>query len=178
MISTLKRALGAALIGAALVAAPAALPVRFGEAAAQMARPYDLAGLNIEVRRAVESARDNYVRAQMAAARARFGGPGTLSFVGSGGDRYDGEGFNGDIRHGYGVNSWNDGEHHGGAYQGAGDHDLRVGTGVYVFVDGRRYEGQFERNAFSGYGVMWNPDGSIEAAGIWRDSQLATPLGP
>lgn len=177
MITALKRALGAVTIGAFLVAAPALAPGAISEAAAQqVARPFDVAQLHQEVRIAAESGRENYVKANMAAARARFGGPGTLSFVGSGGDRYDGEGYNGDIRNGFGVNSWNDGEHHGGPYQGQGDHDVRVGAGVYVFADGRRYEGQFSQNAFSGYGVMWNPDGTVQSAGIWRENQLQTPL--
>jgi hypothetical protein len=174
VILSLKRALGAVAVGAFLAAAPVALPV--SEAAAQVARPYDTAQLNEDVRIAADSGRENYVKANMAAARARFGGPGTLSFVGSGGDRYDGEGYNGDIRNGLGVNSWNDGEHHGGPYRGQGDRDIRVGTGVYVFADGRRYEGTFDQNAFSGYGVMWNPDGTVQASGIWRDNQLDTPL--
>lgn len=176
MILSLKRALGAAAVGAFLAASPVALPGSAGEAAAQVTRPYDTTQLNEDVRIAADSGRENYVKANMAAARARFGGPGTLSFVGSGGDRYDGEGYNGDIRNGYGVNSWSDGEHHGGPYQGLGDRDIRVGTGVYVFADGRRYEGAFEQNAFSGYGVMWNPDGTVQSAGIWRENQLVTPL--
>jgi len=173
----LKRAFGAVVFGAFLATAAAAAPVGAGEAAAQeRAHPYDVTQLHPDVRRAAESARENYVKANMAAARARFGAPGTLSFVGSGGDRYDGEGYNGDIRNGFGVNSWNDGEHHGGPYQGQGDHDIRIGTGVYVFVGGRRYEGEFADNDFSGFGVMWNPDGTIESAGIWRENQLVTPL--
>jgi hypothetical protein len=174
----LKRAFSAVVFGAFLVAAPAVLPGMAGEASAQVARPFDPSQLNQEVRSAAESGRESYVRAQMAAARARFSGPGTLSFVGSGGDRYDGDGFNGDIRNGYGVNSWSDGEHHGGQYVARPDNqaDWRVGTGVYVFADGRRYEGQFAQNAFSGYGVMWMPDGAVADAGIWRDNQLVTPL--
>jgi hypothetical protein len=141
---------------------------------------YDYGQLHAEVRRAAENGRENYYRAQMAAARARFSGAGTLGFVGDGGDRYDGEGHSQYMRNGYGVNSWNDGEHHGGQYVVSSDgrSDLRVGYGVYVFADGSRYEGQFEANAFSGYGVMWSPTGAVQRAGIWRDNQLATPLSP
>lgn len=176
MILSLKRALSAVAVGAVLAIAPVAVFGGAGEAAAQVARPYDVAQLHQEVRIAAESGRENYIKANMAAARSHFNAAGTLSFVGSGGDRYDGEGYGGTIRHGYGVNSWSDGEHHGGPYQGLGDRDIRIGTGVYVFADGRRYEGAFQENAFSGYGVMWNPDGTVQSAGVWQNNELVTPL--
>jgi hypothetical protein len=163
---------------AGVLAAPAA-HAQTDAAYAAVARPFDIARLHPEVRNAAEQGRESYFRAQRAAARARFDQPGTVNFVGTGGDRYDGEGFN-DVRHGYGVNSWNDGEHHGGPYEAAPDGtlDFRVGYGVYVFADGRRYEGQFERNAFSGYGVIWNSNGSVQSAGIFRENELAQALAP
>ena len=185
MFNGLKRALGAAVIVVLLAAAPAVAPTGFGEAAAQtQAGAYDLAQLHPEVRRAAEQARGAYFRAQSAAARARFDQPGTIARVGNGGDRYDGDGFDdpnrGFQRNGYGVNSWNDGEHHGGAYRSGTDEigGLRVDYGIYVYVDGRRYEGQWQNNKQGGYGVLWDPAGNVVSAGIWRDDQLVTPLAP
>lgn len=184
MFKGLKRALGAAALGVLLAAAPAAAPNGIDEASAQtQAGAYDLAQLHPEVRRAAEQARHAYFRAQSAAARARFGQSGTIARVGNGGDRYDGDGFDaqrGFQRNGYGVNSWNDGEHHGGAYRSGTDDigGLRVDYGVYVYVDGRRYEGQWQNNKHGGYGVLWDPNGNVASAGIWRDDQLVTPLAP
>lgn len=94
MIRHLKRAFAAVALGVVLLAAPATAPIGVDEAAAQaQAGAYDLAQLHPEVRRAAEQARYAYIRGQQAAARARFNGPGTIGRVGSGGDRYDGDGF-------------------------------------------------------------------------------------
>lgn len=185
MFSGLKRALGAVALGVVLVAAPAAAPFGLSEASAQtQAGAYDLAQLHPEVRRAAEQARHAYIRAQTAAARARFNMPGTIGRVGNGGDRYDGDGFDdatrGFQRNGYGVNSWNDGEHHGGAYRTGTDTfgGMRVDYGVYVYVDGRRYEGQWQNNKQGGYGVLWDAQGNVISAGIWSEDRLITPLAP
>jgi len=180
----LKRALGAVALGFVLVAAPATAPIGVDEAAAQaQAGAYDLAQLHPEVRRAAEQARYAYVRAQQAAARARFNAPGTITFVGTGGDRYDGDGYNssnrGSQRNGYGVNSWDDGEHHGGAYRAGTDEmgGLRADYGVYVYVSGLRYEGEWRtNNKRSGYGVLWDAAGNVQASGIWNEDELITPL--
>jgi len=180
----LKRAFGAAIFGVLIATAATLAPDGSGEAAAQtQPGAYDLAQLNPQVRQAAEQARASYFRAQSAAARARFSAPGTIARVGNGGDRYDGDGFDdpqrGFQRNGYGVNSWDDGEHHGGAYRSGTDEvgGVRVDYGIYVFIDGRRYEGQWQNNKQSGYGVMWDAEGNVRFAGIWRDDQLATPLG-
>lgn len=184
MFAGLKRGVAAILLGVAFVAAPAASPVRGSEAAAQ-SQPgaYDLALLHPEVRRAVEQARAAYIRAQQAAVRARFNAPGTISRVGTGGDRYEGEGFDdptrGFQRNGYGVSSWDDGEHHGGAVRTGNDTvgGTRVDYGVYVHANGYRYEGHWQDNR-DGYGVLWDPQGNVAAQGLWRNDEVVTPLTP
>lgn len=53
---------------------------------------------------------------------------------------------------------------------------------VYIeFDDGRRYEGGWDdtygvSRGYDGYGVMWDANGRVTSAGLWRAGQLVEPL--
>jgi hypothetical protein len=44
--------------------------------------------------------------------------------------------------------------------------DVVNGEGVYTWKDGRRYEGQFDKNQFHGKGKIYMPN-NIILEGIW-----------
>jgi hypothetical protein len=54
---------------------------------------------------------------------------------------------------------------------------VHTGPGVRTYADGRRYEGMLKSNLPEGLGVLWKPDGSVLAAGIWHEDKLVTPYG-
>ncbi|PWC81912.1 hypothetical protein TSH100_25885 [Azospirillum sp. TSH100] len=77
----------------------------------------------------------------------------------SGGDRYEG--------------AWAQSSSNSGSNPALG-RPIRQGTGVYRFVNGQTYEGEWSGDLMSGYGVMTFTDGS-RFAGRFRDGQ---PDGP
>ncbi|HNI27485.1 MAG TPA: hypothetical protein PLJ29_14060 [Leptospiraceae bacterium] len=44
------------------------------------------------------------------------------------------------------------------------------GKGIYIFADGRRYEGNFKDDFFSGKGIMYYPDGQVYI-GQWKKNK-------
>jgi len=165
----------AAFAATAFIAAPQQ------EAAAQQqtVAPYDLGQLSPEVREAVETARHAQQLALQAAARSQGDQAGTIRFTGVGGDFYMGEcaRCDSDIpqRHGYGFIYWNDGEFYAGEHRQGANGGVKTGFGVYVFVDGRRYEGRYGDDQQNGYGVYWDPEGRIISAGFWENGRVTRP---
>jgi hypothetical protein len=160
---------------AALLAMFFATPLSF----AQTARPYDLAQLRPEVLAAVETARAAQHEAMRAAARAEGQAPGHTRFQGRDGDNYAGQcspcSAGSSQRHGYGVISWPDGELYAGQHV---QHDAATGgrmqgSGVYLSVSGQIYEGQYVAGRRDGWGVMWDPHGSVHFQGRWTNDQRA-----
>ena len=148
-----------------------------GEAAAQQA--YDLSGLSPDVRGAAQEAREAQTLAIRASGRAQFRVEGTVSFYTDTEASYQGEGFGsgpgaGTQRDGFGVLTWADREFYAGQFMSAdsttGGGDMH-GYGVYGFVNGHIYEGQWRHEQRNGYGVQWLPDGQILHAGLWRAGQ-------
>jgi len=168
MIQKVHTLFAALFLAAALVgAAPSAL--------AQSAPPYDVAQLDPATRSAVDDARAAQRAAIGAGARARGASAGTIDFTGTGGDRYMGEGYGRDAeaqRNGHGLQTWDDGEFYAGQFRGGSQNGgNKDGFGVYSFVDGRMYEGQWSADRRHGYGVQWDPQGAIEYAGRWRQGE-------
>lgn len=144
---------------------------------AQSTRGYDLAQLSGEVRTAVEAARRAQTRAIGESAKAQTTvAPNHIRFTGTGGDTYAGEcapcTSSAPQRHGFGVLSWPDGEFYAGENIRGGDGGLKHGHGVYVFVNGRMYEGQFSADQFTGYGVMWDENGNVREQGLFLNGSL------
>ncbi len=174
MHSTLRSLAVAAFLVAAVTTAP-----REAAAQQQTAAPYDLAQLSPDVREAVETARHAAQLALQAAARSQGRERGTIQFTGVGGDSYMGECAECDAdvpqRHGYGFIFWNDGEYYAGEHRQGENGGVKTGYGVYVFVDGRRYEGRYGDDMQNGYGVYWDPQGGIIAAGYWENGRVTRP---
>jgi uncharacterized caspase-like protein len=114
-------------------------------------------------------------------------------FVGTGGDRYEGEKRDGK-RNGYGVNVWPEGHRFegewrddkinglgafffssGSRWEGEWKDGKRSGYGIFFYKDGRIYEGEARNDDWNGRGVMTYADGRVEA-GIWRDDKLVQPF--
>ncbi len=53
-------------------------------------------------------------------------------------------------------------------YQVAGQNH---GLGAYYWSDGSRYEGEFNKDTFAGYGVLYMPDGRVIYEGEFKNSQ-------
>lgn len=155
-----------AIVAMMFVAAP-------GESYAQS---YDLAQVDAATRASAEQARVAQMRAIAAAARAQEAGAGTVQFKAVEGDRYLGEGYlvnNVPQRQGNGLNSWGDGEYYAGGFRFNGTASLKDGYGVYFFLDGRVYEGQWLNDLRHGYGVQWEANGQIFHAGQWVNGEPA-----
>jgi hypothetical protein len=144
-------------------------------APASYAQSYDLQQIDPATRAAAEQARVAQMRAIAAASRAQGDGPGTVRFDAVEGDRYAGEGYTGDPtqRQGYGWNSWTDGEYYAGQFRAGGRGGFKDGVGVYVFADGRVYEGQWLNDLRHGYGVQWEANGTVFHAGVWANGNPA-----
>lgn len=58
--------------------------------------------------------------------------------------------------------------------------DLFRGIGVYSRKDGSRYEGEFSRNFYIGYGAQWDKNGKLLKCGRWAKNSFlsrgAVPL--
>lgn len=77
------------------------------------------------------------------------------------------------VPNGVGVTEYIGGDRLAGREVGGG----HTGPGVLSYADGRRYEGELKASLPEGLGVLWKPDGSVLAAGIWREGKLVTPYG-
>lgn len=176
MRAMLRSLAAAAFVAVAFSAAP--LPASAQQQV--VAAPHDLEQLSPPVRDAVQTARRAQMLALQAAARSEGRAQGTIQFTGVGGDSYMGEcaSCTGDIpqRHGYGFIYWNDGEYYAGEHRQGENGGVKTGFGVYVFVDGRSYEGRYEDDEQNGYGVYWDPQGRIIAAGYWENGQVTRPM--
>lgn len=75
---------------------------------------------------------------------------------------------------GFSVLLWASGDRHAGQWR----EGSASGPGVRSFADGRRYEGEFAADKRNGLGVLWSADGRVLSAGLWKDSNLVTPLVP
>ena len=71
--------------------------------------------------------------------------------------------------HGQGVYQWVDGRRYVGQYR----NDKKEGFGVYYWLDGRRYEGEWQDGKRNGPGKMIYPDGT-EKHGYWVDDKRDT----
>lgn len=132
----------------------------------------DLSQLHRNVRSAAETARAEQARAHAAAQRARQG-DGVVS-MGSDGDTYEGEdGAIGDITRA--VQTFPSGDTYAGAYV-RGTPDAFSGNGVYRFANGQTYEGEWANSQYNGFGVLWDAQGRVMQAGIWRNNQLERAL--
>jgi len=70
--------------------------------------------------------------------------------------------------HGRGVYIWEDGRRYEGEYQ----HDKKHGFGVYSWTDGSRYEGQWVNGKQHGHGKYKLPNGQVRT-GIWENGERA-----
>jgi len=68
--------------------------------------------------------------------------------------------------HGHGVYVWKDGRRYEGEYLD----DRKHGYGVYVWTDGRRYEGNWAAGKQHGQGKYILPDGTSKT-GIWENGK-------
>ncbi len=76
---------------------------------------------------------------------------------------YEGE-AQGEIRHGSGKMTYNNGN----VYEGEWQNDKRHGIGRMTYPDGSYYEGRYENDVRSGNGACAYPDGSMYV-GSWKD---------
>jgi hypothetical protein len=75
---------------------------------------------------------------------------------------YEGE-VRGDMRHGMGKMTYNNGN----IYEGEWKNDKRHGKGKFTYPNGTYYEGEYENEIRSGNGVCTYPDGS-KYVGAWK----------
>jgi hypothetical protein len=68
---------------------------------------------------------------------------------------------------GMGVYIWNDGR----MYQGQYKDDKKHGYGVYTWADGRCYEGYWYRGKQHGLGTYFVPKDEKIKAGLWEDGK-------
>lgn len=68
--------------------------------------------------------------------------------------------------HGNGVYIWNDGRKYEGEYQ----YDKKHGHGVYIWADGRRYDGSWANGLRNGKGKYILKNGSYRE-GVWLDDK-------
>ena len=76
----------------------------------------------------------------------------------------------GNIRHGFGVCFWENGDR----YEGSWADDKTDGCGVYVQGDGARYDGQFFQHKMHGFGICTYADGD-RCEGQWRAGEFYQP---
>ncbi|MBS0386424.1 MAG: TIR domain-containing protein [Proteobacteria bacterium] len=165
-------------------------PPRPAVTSAETSQVYSLAGLNPDVRAAVEEARRNEALANAAAARAAVVGQRAEASIGheqagedvrvfSGdhiGDRYAGQFEN--RYEGVGIYTWaqNAGNSFGAqSYAGEFADDAPNGTGIYTWRDGKRYAGQMAAWQRQGAGVFRMTDGR-RYEGQWSGDRM-TGLG-
>ena len=68
------------------------------------------------------------------------------------------------VRHGFGVQVWQDGAKYKGQWQNNKAH----GKGTFWHADGDYYEGEFRNDKSNGYGVFHCTDGTVYE-GVWLD---------
>lgn len=59
----------------------------------------------------------------------------------------------------------------GDSYKGYQVGGQNHGLGTYLWSDGSRYEGEFSKDSFAGYGVLYMPDGRTVYEGEFKNSQ-------
>lgn len=64
----------------------------------------------------------------------------------------------------------------GARYVGEFDDEMH-GAGVHYSTNGWRYEGQFANSRPNGFGVLWDAQGRVLRAGVFRDARLTRRLG-
>ena len=57
-------------------------------------------------------------------------------------------------------------------YYGERVNGQKTGEGYELLQDGRKYVGQFENNAFNGYGTLYDKDGSLQYKGYWNNGTI------
>lgn len=45
--------------------------------------------------------------------------------------------------------------------------DQKHGKGVFDYLDGRKYEGEWETDTINGFGTMYNAKGKVDYEGEW-----------
>jgi len=70
----------------------------------------------------------------------------------------------GDMKHGYGVQVWQD----GARYEGYWKHNKACGKGKFWHVDGDVFEGEWKDDKANGYGVYVHMNGA-RYEGYWKD---------
>lgn len=65
-------------------------------------------------------------------------------------------------------------EYRGCIYEGEWKHDYRIGHGVLITADGRKYEGEFNEYGFNGYGKLMDEKGTVLYEGEWEDGSRKT----
>ena len=68
---------------------------------------------------------------------------------------------------GMGIYIWNDGRQ----YQGQYKDDKKHGFGVYTWADGRTYTGYWKNGKQEGEGKYYIPSENIELSGIWQNGK-------
>ena len=81
-------------------------------------------------------------------------------------NQYDGH-FKQDMKHGYGVFSWESGN----SYEGEYYLDLRNGFGAMEWNDGSYYEGEWYKGLKNGQGRLVLPDGRVKE-GIFKNNKF------
>lgn len=62
-------------------------------------------------------------------------------------------------RNGHGIQTWTKGIHESEEYIGQWKEDMRDGSGIHSWPDGRKYNGQWKANRQSGKGLLTNASG-------------------
>ena len=70
--------------------------------------------------------------------------------------------------HSRGIYVWKDGRKYDGQYK----LDKKHGFGKYIWMDGRRYEGQWKDGKQHGKGLYWHQDGVMKV-GVWEEGKRA-----
>jgi hypothetical protein len=89
-------------------------------------------------------------------------GSGIMHFMN--GDIYEGEFVYGEMR----GNNVTYKSSCGAVYEGAFFRNMKHGNGEEVFQDGSRYLGRYDNDRPHGFGIKYNPDGSMFHAGAWQ----------
>ena len=69
--------------------------------------------------------------------------------------------------HGYGVYTWKDGRRYEGQYE----RDRKHGMGVYMWADGRKYEGMWMNGKQHGEGKYWAKGDQKPRQGRWQEGK-------
>jgi hypothetical protein len=76
-----------------------------------------------------------------------------------------------DKRHGYGNYTFVKGGTYE-SYMGNYSEDKMHGQGTLVYVNGQKYIGSFKNGLYDGEGTLYNIDGTVQSAGIWKENKF------